>query len=104
MALHIECEEYFAEVTAFAEEAECSEALTRTLSRLKNMAGEGTAYLHKDFAPLSFAFMILDKDGKRDLVGGMIYSGPGQTLNGSAPTFTVSVEPPSNDHKWSIHT
>lgn len=104
MALRIECEEHFAEVTAFAKQAEASEALTNALSRLKNLAGDGTAYLHKDFAPLSFAFMILDKAGKRDLVGGMIYSGPSQILNGSAPTYTVGVEPPSIDHKWSIHT
>lgn len=104
MALHIECEEYFAEVSAFAKEAECSEALTQALSRLKNMAGEGIAYLHTDFAPRSFAFVIHDPAGKRGLVGGLIYSGPGQTLNGSAPTYTVSVEPPSTDHKWSIHT
>lgn len=104
MPLHIECEEYFAEVCAFAKDAECSEALTRALNRLKTMAGDGIAYLHKDFAPLSFAFMIVDPNGKRGLVGGLIYSGPGQALDGSAPTFTVSVDPPSDNHNWSIHT
>ena len=104
MALRVECEEYFKQVCDFAAKAEASEALTKALNRLRAMAGDGIAHLHSDFAPHSFAFVIFDEAGKRGLMGGMIYSGPNQILNGSAPTFTVSIEPPSNEHKWSIHT
>jgi hypothetical protein len=104
MTLKIECPEYFADVEMFAHDNECSEALLTGFQRLRNMCKEDeVVYLHKDFAPLSFAFLLTD--GKRNrLVGGLIYSGPGQVLNGGAPTFTVSVEPHTGEHKWSVHT
>jgi hypothetical protein len=104
MALHIECEEHYLAVKKFAEDNNCLDALNSRLTRLKDMCGaDETCYLHADFAPLSFAFLITD-GGRRRLVGGLIYSGPGQYLDGSGPAFTVSVEPHSNEHKWGIHT
>ena len=104
MPLHIECEEHYLATLKFATDHGAEDKLQLAMKRLQNMANEGTCYLHSDFAPHSFAFMIVGKDGRRELVGGLIYSGPGQTLNGSSPTYTVSVDPPSNEHKWSVHT
>lgn len=105
MSIIIECKEYYQEVMKFAEANNCADQLTCKLERLTSMARfPEQVFLHKDFAPLSFAFVICENTSTRGLVGGLIYSGPHQTLDGSAPTFTVSVEPPSNEHKWSIHT
>lgn len=103
MTLKIECEEYYHQVCKTADELNCRAAFQRGLDRLEAMAGKDTCYLHADFAPLSFAFLISD-GSTRGLVGGLIYSGPGHILNGSAPSFTVSVEPHSNEHRWSVHT
>jgi hypothetical protein len=49
-------------------------------------------YLGADFAPHSFWFD-----------GGLIYHGPGQPGDGSAPAFSVEVGGPDGPH-WSIHT
>lgn len=61
--------------------------------------------LYCDFAPLSFAFtmFIFKEDGERVpwFSGGLIYEGPNVPANGSAPSFTVSLEP---GHGWFVHT
>lgn len=39
--------------------------------------------------------------------GGLIYSGPGVPSDGSAPSFTVSLDPTcyaGKEHRWSVHT
>jgi len=39
--------------------------------------------------------------------GGLIYSGPGRPSDGSAPSFTVSLDPvcaSGAEHRWSVHT
>ena len=44
---------------------------------------------------------------KTGLVGGLIYSGPGAPSDGSAPSFSVSLNPDAaagRKHMWSIHT
>jgi hypothetical protein len=44
---------------------------------------------------------------KPGLVGGLIYSGPGAPSDGSAPSFSVSLNPDAatgQKHTWSIHT
>jgi hypothetical protein len=44
---------------------------------------------------------------KPGLVGGLIYSGPGVPSDGSAPSFSVSLNPDAasgREHTWSIHT
>jgi hypothetical protein len=44
---------------------------------------------------------------KPGLVGGLIYSGPGAPSDGSAPSFSVSLNPDAatgRKHMWSIHT
>lgn len=105
MALKIENTEHFAEVSAFAVNAgpQAQAALQAGLARLKAMAGDQEVELHYDFAPNSFAFVVRSGND-RPLIGGLIYSGPAQHLDGSSPTFTVSVDSPTNDHKWSVHT
>jgi hypothetical protein len=51
---------------------------------------------------------IIASDGwKPGLVGGLIYSGPGAPSDGSAPSFSVSLNPDpatGRKHIWSIHT
>lgn len=106
MTTQIECLEHFEAVTQFATANACLDKLNLRLARLEAMCGEHeVCILHYDFAPNSFLFQIkrpgVDEHG---LVGGLIYSGPGLPLNGSAPTFTVSVEPTGHEHNWSIHT
>lgn len=104
MPLHIECEEHFKHVMDFAKQHACEEALISKLRRLQEYGDGTTTFLHQDFAPLSFAFLVQDAAGRRVLVGGLIYSGPNQRLDGSAPAYSVSVDPPTNEHRWSIHT
>ena len=43
-------------------------------------------------------------DGSRWFNGGLIYSGPGQPLDGSAPALTVGIGIDSSVHNWSVHT
>lgn len=62
--------------------------------------------LYKDFAPLSFEFVITkkQKDGTYAhwFNGGLIYHGPHDNGgDGGGPTFAVNVNP---DNGWSIHT
>jgi hypothetical protein len=104
MSVKIECEDYYHEVLAFAKSHDCEPALNNGLSRLRHMCAEDEdVFVFKDFAPNSFAFLITDGDKNR-LIGGLIYSGPGQRLDGSAPTFTVSVDAHTDEHKWGVHT
>jgi Domain of unknown function (DUF4120) len=105
MPLIIECQEHYNEVLDFALKHDATEQLRTKLTRLETMCAEPdtVCYLHKDFAPLSFVFLLQEK-GRRSLVGGVIYSGPGQPLNGSGPAFSVSIDPPTELHSWSIHT
>jgi hypothetical protein len=66
--------------------------------------------LYSDFAPHSFFWRIeySSLEGwKPGLVGGLIYSGPGAPSDGSAPSFSVSLNPDAatgRKHMWSIHT
>src|SRR5262249_3059027 len=63
--------------------------------------------LYKDFAPYSFYFVVQRRkpDGTYEhwFDGGLIYHGPGQPGDGSAPAFSVEVGGPDGPH-WSIHT
>jgi len=105
LGLVIECKQHYEDVIQFAEEHGCRDQLNSMFARLAGMTSwPDLCFVHKDFAPHSFAFMIGDGKQRRQLMGGLIYSGPAQSLDGSAPTYTVSVEPPSNEHKWGIHT
>lgn len=106
MTIQIECLEHFNAVALFAAANNCTDKLTARLTRLEAMCGPGeVCILHYDSAPHSFLFQIKQPGSdRRGLVGGLIYSGPGLPLNGSAPTYTVSVEPTGHEHNWSTHT
>lgn len=59
--------------------------------------------LFSDFAPQSLYFELY-WEGEFSMNGGMIFHGPHDGGgNGSAPTFSVSINPDSKPH-WSIHT
>lgn len=103
--IHIECPEHFASVVEFAVNNGCTDKLMERLRYLATYAdGEGTCCLHKDWAPNSFEFVMYHKDGTRWFNGGLIYSGPGQPLNGSAPALTVGIGVDCSVHGWSVHT
>lgn len=59
--------------------------------------------LFSDMAPHSLYFELY-REGEFSMNGGMIFHGPHDGGgNGSAPTFSVSINPESKPH-WSIHT
>lgn len=60
--------------------------------------------LYPDSAPHSFTFVMLNKDGSRWFNGGLIYSGPGQRLDGGFPALTVGIGIDDSVHGWSVHT
>lgn len=121
--------ERFLEVMKFAAENDLLSQLLQKLHYLDNYAnGEGQTYdksqakntrctLSRDFAPLSFRFCMekcdlwSDNDALREqrgkpwehyFIGGLIYSGPDQPMDGTAPALTVSIE--SSQIGWTINT
>ena len=97
--------EHFAEVLEFALAHNCDDVLTERLSYLTGYhEGENTCHVYKDWAPHSFAFLMVHPDGSRWFNGGLIYSGPGQPLDGSSPALTVGIGIDSTQHGWSVHT
>jgi hypothetical protein len=98
--------EHFAQVCEFALNHGCTRALVERLDWLAQYGGAldfATCTLYPDHAPHSFAFVI-EKDGARWFNGGLIYSGPGQPLDGSAPALTVGIGIDDSTHGWSVHT
>jgi len=113
--LVVQCEEYLAQVRAKADELGLRKDLEDKLDYLATYAcrsrePEDPTYtrclLFKDFAPLSFEFVmeVKEEDGsyKRWFNGGCIFFGSGDVGFG-APQFSVRV---GDDLKagWSIHT
>lgn len=110
------------EAIEFAIRHNCLCQLVRDVSYICNGSGrEGPTkvVLGHDFAPLSFTFakfVGLNNDGKLTMQmdevaswkfmfnGGLIYEGPGQVCDGSAPTFTVSLGESRTVHSWGCHT
>lgn len=112
MSLKIECEEYLAEVREIADKIGKRDNLEEQLKYLSEYAcseedPEAThCHLYKDFAPLSFEFVILrrQKDGSyaRWFNGGCIFHGNHDGFgSGGGPTFSVCLNPTDG---WSIHT
>ena len=92
-------------VLKWAAENNCAEQLVDKLEYLAQYGdGNNLVEIYRDFAPNSFEFLMKHPDGTRWFNGGLIYSGPGQPLNGSAPALTVSLEKTGYEHKWSVHT
>lgn len=105
--IEINCPEEFAKAVKFATDNNCLAQFAKNLERLAGY-GDGeqlyTCVLHADRAPLSFLFTVLRPDHTVWLAGGLIYSGPGQPLDGSGPAYTVGIGLDSFKHQWSVHT
>lgn len=112
--LSIQNQEHFAKVKAFAESVGAQAELQKQLDYLATYAchddPERTrCHLMADFAPHSFTFTMEKRssDGAEYTYwfnGGLIYRGPGQPLDGSAPALTVDISPSNKTHDWSVHT
>jgi hypothetical protein len=114
--LHIQCQEHFNKVKAFAEQVGAMDRLQRQLDYLgKYACHNGDDHktrcdLWVDSAPYSFTFTMMRRNEKTGgyenwFNGGLIYSGPGQPLNGSFPALVVSLDPEAGkEHSWSVHT
>lgn len=90
-------------------EAALTHPLSRTfrdsLDRLQRIAKNrpgARVKLYLDFAPLSFAFVVILPDGSSWLHGGLIFHGSHDGGgDGGGPTFSVNVTPMDG---WTIHT
>jgi hypothetical protein len=111
--LIIENQEHFDKVREFARSVGAAAELQKQLDFLASFGGDADkvrCHLYRDFAPHSFFWRTEHSslDGwKPGLVGGLIYSGPGAPSDGSAPSFSVSLNPDAasgRKHMWSIHT
>ena len=97
--------EHFLAVLSWAAANNCAKQLVDKLEYLATYGnGDNHVEIHYDSTPHSFEFLMLHPDKTRWFNGGLIYSGPGQPLNGSAPAFTVSLSPTGHEHNWSVHT
>ena len=111
MSMTIVDQDHFDQVRAWAEQHGCLDQLQKKLDYLTEYSDEPTTCeLYRDFAPHSFEFVMKRADGSRWFNGGLIYSGPGQPLDGSFPALTVSINNFFNRrsdaplHDWSVHT
>ena len=105
MTLKIENPAHFATVIEWAVANKCHDKLMQRLDYLGNYSDEATTCrLYADFACHSFDFVMERADGTHWFNGGLIYSGPTQPLNGSAPALTVGIGIDSSVHGWSVHT
>ena len=99
--------ERMAECIAYAKQHHLVPALAKVLDYLGTYSERTTrcALGAERDVPLSFRFiMFWQVDGlwKPWFHGGLMFEGPGQSLNGSAPAFTVNIGAPT--HGWSVHT
>jgi len=109
--IHIDNQEHFNKVKQFAEETGRWDQLKEKLDYLDTYAdhekqGLTKCVLGSDFAPYSFAFLMMRKDADGEyrpwFNGGLIFHGEhDHGGNGGAPTFSVCVSPTDG---WSIHT
>ena len=111
--LIIENQEHLEKVREFARSIGAEAELQKQLDLLAGFGGDAAKvrwHLYADFAPHSFFWRMEHSsiDGwKPGLVGGLIYSGPGVPSDGSAPSFSVSLNPDAATglkHMRSIHT
>ena len=109
----IEDQEHLDKVHEFARSVGAEAELQKQLDFLAGFGGDAAkvrCHLYRDFAPHSFFWRMEHSSlegWKPGLVGGLIYSGPGAPSDGSAPSFSVSLNPDAasgRKHLWSIHT
>ena len=96
--MKIMCQEHYDKVVQYAKEIG-DDSLNKCLERLKqwekNSNGKYEIMLYYDFAPYSFGFAEITADGKKGIVGGLLYHGiPDKS-------YAVLLKP---FHGWSIHT
>jgi hypothetical protein len=97
--------DHLAKVVKFAVEHGCTDKLMGQLDYLATYGGgSNVCEVFNDFAPNSFEFLMKRPDGTRWFNGGLIYSGPEQPLDGTAPALTVGIGVDSTKHGWSVHT
>ena len=103
MSIDIRCPEHLESARQFAKTINDNavKTLEDCLMRLQRRA-DWVTVLVKDFAPYSFYFTIYNAAGEQMLCGGIIYHGPGQPGDGSAPAFSVSMG--GSEPRWEIHT
>jgi len=108
--------ERFEQVKKFAKEVGAIDEFQSGIDYLSSFGGNESkvkCVLFTDFADLSFRFVMYSMNHQSKKFeefwfnGGLIYSGPGQPSDGSAPSFTVSLDSDAakgKSHKWSVHT
>jgi hypothetical protein len=99
-------EEHFGAVCQFAWATKQIAQFEETLERWGAKSDDKELRLFKDFAPYSFVFELYEKKDGGELgylcCGGIIYHGDHDGGgNGSAPTFSVCLEPTQG---WAVHT
>lgn len=103
--IHFADPDYLLHVLKFAKDHDCADKFIEKLDYLSGYGdGDNTVELFRDRAPFSFEFIMHHADGSPWFHGGLIYSGPGQPLDGSGPAFTVDIGRSSDQHSWSVHT
>lgn len=99
MDMIIKCQEHYEKTVKYAESIG-DETLRKCIERLKqwetNSNGRYEIELYHDFAPYSFGFSEVAKDGKRGIVGELLYHG--------SPDQSLAVMIGGQFHGWSIHT
>jgi len=88
----------------FARENHLAREFVSTFQRFKEYSQQGCdVFLYSDFAPQSLYF-VKKRNGEYCSNGGMIFHGHHDGGgNGSAPTFSVCLDP-STKSQWRIHT
>ncbi|NQU52164.1 MAG: hypothetical protein HQ522_06450 [Bacteroidetes bacterium] len=91
-------------IKTFAKENHLAREFVSSFRRFKNYSENGyEVFLYPDWAPQSLSF-LLKWNGKNSMNGGFIFHGVHDGGgNGSAPTFSVCLNPSTKSH-WSIHT
>lgn len=101
----IHCPEHLIQTFKFAAQVGVADRLAERLEFLAQFGDQNNiCELHRDSAPHSFSFLMRHPSGTPWFNGGLIYSGPRQPLDGSAPALTVGIGIDSSQHGWSIHT
>jgi len=92
-------------IREFAKTHNLTEQFEKDFSRFHNyVKAKYFVELYSDFAPMSLTFATKDSTGKTSTFGGFIFHGAHDGGgNGSAPTYSVSLNPQTKPH-WSIHT
>jgi hypothetical protein len=93
------------EIKEFAEKNNLIEKFNKAFSNFEIWSKDGfVVKLYPDFAPYSLEFCIYT-DGKFYMNGGFILHGFHDGFgSGSAPTFSVELDPDTSGPYWSIHT